>query len=126
MSLPSRTCFSLPSPPHPSRWSQSTRLEHPAPCHEFPLVISFTYGNMYVSILVEMPKLRFDCGGIHSKMAIKNKYFCSQSNALGQARPPQPPEPLPHILPTTMLPHSLIVEILANVGDWQFGPPVFL
>ena len=41
-----------PSPPHPSRLSQSTRFELPASYSKFPLAIYFTYGNGYVAMLL--------------------------------------------------------------------------
>ena len=41
-----------PSPPHPSGLSPSTSLECPASCIELALVIYFTYGNIYVSVLL--------------------------------------------------------------------------
>ena len=45
-----------PLPPlipfHPSKLSQSTGFELTAPCSKFPLDIYFTYGNVYVSILL--------------------------------------------------------------------------
>ena len=37
-----------PSPPHPSRSSQSTSFGFPASYIELPLAIYFTYGNVYV------------------------------------------------------------------------------
>ena len=40
-----------PSPPHPSGLSQSTGFECPASCIKLALVICFTYGNIYVSLL---------------------------------------------------------------------------
>ena len=40
-----------PSPPHPSGLSQNTGLERLASCIELTLVIYFTYGNIYVSVL---------------------------------------------------------------------------
>ena len=39
------------SPPHSSRLPQSTGFEYPASCIELALVISFTYGNMHVSVI---------------------------------------------------------------------------
>ena len=42
----------LPSPPHPSGFSQSTTgFECPASCIELALIIYFTYGNVHVSVL---------------------------------------------------------------------------
>ena len=39
------------SPPYPSGLSQSTSFGYPASCIELTLVISFTYGNIHVSML---------------------------------------------------------------------------
>ena len=44
--------LSLPSPPHPSRLSQSTSFGIAASHSKFPLAIYFTYGNVYVSMLL--------------------------------------------------------------------------
>ena len=41
-----------PIPSHPSKLSQSTGFELTVPCSKFPLAIYFTYGNVYVSILL--------------------------------------------------------------------------
>ena len=40
-----------PFPPYPSGLSQSTDLGCPASCIKLALVIYFTYGNVYVSVL---------------------------------------------------------------------------
>ena len=45
---PSWTPFPPPSPPYPSRLSQSTGFEYPASCIKPALVIYFTCGNIYV------------------------------------------------------------------------------
>ena len=42
---------SPPSLPHSSGLSQNTDFEYPASCIELALVISFTYGNIYVSMI---------------------------------------------------------------------------
>ena len=43
--------FPPPSPSHPSGLSQSTSFECPASWTKFALVIYFTYGNIYISML---------------------------------------------------------------------------
>ena len=48
MSLPSWISLPLPSPSHPSRWSQSTGFVFPVAYTELPLAIYFTYGNIHV------------------------------------------------------------------------------
>ena len=48
---PSWTPLLPPSPSHPSGSSQCTGPEHPVSCIELGLVISFTYGNIHVSML---------------------------------------------------------------------------
>ena len=52
MSPPSWTC--LPSPPtsHPSRLSQNTGFELPVSYSKLLLLIYFTYGNVYISVLL--------------------------------------------------------------------------
>ena len=50
--LPYWTFLPPPSPSHPSRLSQSTSLEVPASYNKFPLAIYFTYGDVYVSMLL--------------------------------------------------------------------------
>ena len=40
-----------PCPPHASRLSQSTGFGFPASYIKLPLAISFTYGNIYISVL---------------------------------------------------------------------------
>ena len=52
MSPPSGTPLPPPIPSHPSRLSQSTRFELPASYSKFPLVIYFTRGNVYISMLL--------------------------------------------------------------------------
>ena len=42
----------LPTSSHPSRLSQSTRFELTANNNKFPRDISFTYGNVYASVLL--------------------------------------------------------------------------
>ena len=49
---PSWTPFPHPSPPYPSRLSQSTGFGCPASYIKLPLAICFTYGHAYVSVLV--------------------------------------------------------------------------
>ena len=51
ISPPCWTLLPPPSPPHPSRLSQSTGFGCPASYFKFPLVIYFTYGKVYVSVL---------------------------------------------------------------------------
>jgi len=51
MCLPILNCLPSPSPPSPSRMSQSTDFECPASCIKLALVIYFTYGNIHVSML---------------------------------------------------------------------------
>ena len=41
------TSLPPPSPPHPSRLSQSTRFELPVSYIKLPLAIYFMYGNVY-------------------------------------------------------------------------------
>ena len=41
-----------PTPSHPSRLSQRTWFELPTSYSKFPLAICFTYGNVYVSMLL--------------------------------------------------------------------------
>ena len=41
-----------PTPPHPSRLSQSTRFELPASGSEFPVASNSTYGHARVSVLL--------------------------------------------------------------------------
>ena len=48
---PSWTLLPPPSPPHPSRLSQSTSFVFPASYIKLLLAIYFTYGNVYVSML---------------------------------------------------------------------------
>ena len=52
MSPPSRTSFLPATLSHPSRLSQSTRPVLLASYRKFPLVIYFTYSNVYVSMLL--------------------------------------------------------------------------
>ena len=52
MSPPSWTSLPPPTPSHPSRLSQSPRPELPASYGKFPLAVYFTYGNVYVSMLL--------------------------------------------------------------------------
>ena len=52
ISPPSRTSLPPPTPPHPSRLSQSTRFKLPGSYNKFPLALYFTYGNVYVSVLL--------------------------------------------------------------------------
>ena len=59
MSPPSWTSLLPPTPSHPSRLSQSTRCELPVSYNKFPLAISFTYGNIYVSMLLSQFILPF-------------------------------------------------------------------
>ena len=40
-----------PCPSHPSRWSQNTSFVFPASYSKLTLAISFTHGNVYVSML---------------------------------------------------------------------------
>ena len=51
MCPPSYTSLPPPSLSHPSRLSQSTGVELPAPYSKFPLAVCFTHGNAYVSML---------------------------------------------------------------------------
>ena len=51
MCSPSWTPLPPPSPSHPSESSQCTSPECPVSCIEPGLVIYFTYGNIYVSVL---------------------------------------------------------------------------
>ena len=47
------SCISLPpSLSHPSRWSQSTWADLPVLCSCFPLAIYFTFGSVYMSVLL--------------------------------------------------------------------------
>ena len=56
MSLP----LEPPTPSHPSRWSQSTRLELPASYSKFPLVIFHMWGCICFSVTVSIhPSLSF-------------------------------------------------------------------
>ena len=48
-----------PIPSHPSRLSQSPRLELPVSHSKFPLALYFTYGSVYVSMLSIPPTLSF-------------------------------------------------------------------
>ena len=41
-----------PSPPHLSRWSQTTNFGFPVSCIKLPLSICFICGNIYVSMLL--------------------------------------------------------------------------
>ena len=41
-----------PSPSHPSRSSLSTSFGFPESYRKFPLAIYFTYGNIYISVLL--------------------------------------------------------------------------
>ena len=52
MCPPYCTSLPLPSPSHSSRLSQSTRFELPVSHSKFPLAICFTYGHVYVSIIL--------------------------------------------------------------------------
>ena len=45
------THMSPPSPSHPSKLSQSTSFGFPASYIKLPLAVSFTYGNIYASML---------------------------------------------------------------------------
>ena len=58
MSLLSWTPLPPPSPSHPSKLSQSTGFEFPAPYSKLPVAVYFTYGNISVSIL-NHPTLSF-------------------------------------------------------------------
>ena len=51
-SLSNLLLTSHPTPPHPSRSSQSTGFELPESHSKLPLAIYFTYGNIYVSMLL--------------------------------------------------------------------------
>ena len=51
MCPPSEPYSQLPPPSHPSGLSQYTGFERPVSCIELGLVIYFTYGNIYVSML---------------------------------------------------------------------------
>ena len=42
----------LPTPPYLSRLSQSSGFEFPVTYSKFPLAIHFTYGNLYVAMLL--------------------------------------------------------------------------
>ena len=53
MSSPSQTSHSPPTPSHPSRLSQSTVLS-PLSNQQLP-TICFTYGNVFVSVLLSIP-----------------------------------------------------------------------
>ena len=56
--LPSQTPLPHPSPPHPSRLSQSTGLGCPPSCIKLALVIYFTYGDVcFNAILSNHPTL---------------------------------------------------------------------
>ena len=52
MSLPFCTSLPLPTPFLPSRFAQKTGFGFLASYSKFPLTISFTYGNVYVSTLL--------------------------------------------------------------------------
>ena len=52
MSPPSRTSLPPPSPFHPSRLSQSPGFGFPVSYSKFPLAILFTYGHVYILILL--------------------------------------------------------------------------
>ena len=52
MSPPSWTSFQPPTPSNPSRLSQSTGLSSLSHYSRFPLAICFTYGSIYVSMLL--------------------------------------------------------------------------
>ena len=51
MSPPSRTPLPPPSSPQPSRMSQSISFAYPALSIKLALVVYFTYGDEYVSVL---------------------------------------------------------------------------
>ena len=52
MSPPSWTSLLPPTPSHPSRLSMSTGFELPASYSKFPWLSNFTYGSVYVSMLL--------------------------------------------------------------------------
>ena len=52
ISPPSWTFLPPPSPSHPARLSQSTSFRSPASYSKLSLAIYFTYGNVYVSMLL--------------------------------------------------------------------------
>ena len=49
---PSYTSLPPPSLSYPSRLSQNTSFGFPVSYRKFPLAIYFTYGNVYVSVLL--------------------------------------------------------------------------
>ena len=52
MSPPSGTSLPPSIPSHPSRLSPHTRFEFPASYSKLPLAVCFTYGDVYVSVLL--------------------------------------------------------------------------
>ena len=70
-----------PSPPHPSRLSQSTGFGFPASYSKLPLAICFTYGNVCVSLLFsQIIPLSF------SPTVSKSLFFVSVSSLLSSHR----------------------------------------
>ena len=64
----------LPTASHSYRLSQSTRIELPASYSKFPLAIYFTYGDVYVSVLLFqfIPPFSYqDC--VHKPMPASQK-----------------------------------------------------
>ena len=58
---PSWISLPCPTPSHHSRLSQSTQFELPVSYSKFPLAIYFTYGNVYVSMLLLINTIQGRC-----------------------------------------------------------------
>ena len=68
-----------PSPPRPSRLSQSTGFGCPASRTELTQVIYFTYGNIYVSVILKSSPLPFSLGAQSVFfMAVSPSLSCAQ------------------------------------------------
>ena len=65
------TSLPSPIPSHPSRLSQSTGFEFPESHSKFPLEIYYTYGNVYVSVLLS----QFTLPHHHVQKCPRTSYF---------------------------------------------------
>lgn len=93
-----------PTHPTPSRLSQSTRCEFPASFSKFPLLIlCFTYGNVYVSILFSQnhPTLPFPEDVL--RLSVKPSHSQNPQVPLGETLPSSFGSP-PRLMPAALIP----------------------